>query len=193
MNHDYVIDGLAIKTGDILCTTDGGSGVPAGQVWRLIGRLIPGVIDHVAIYVGPEGRCVEAAAKLKVVTFKVRENHWDAERMKRQRGPIIDKLHGVASPLHGKALSAKEEESARTTVATYCLRQAELAKPYNLDFPNSTTEDAFYCSQLAYQAYLMVGIDLNTGRGVPNIPGTAGIIFPQEIWAGCWHKRVPGS
>ena len=32
---------------------------------------------------------------------------------------------------------------------------------------NSRTEKAFYCSQLAYKAYLKQGINLNTGKGIP--------------------------
>lgn len=188
--YEYTIEGISVKTSDIICLTDGGSSLVAGQFWRFIGKLMPGEVDHVAIYVGPEGRCVEAAAKFRVVTFNIRNNHWDAAMMKRQRGPIIDSLYGVAYPLQGKALNSKQEEEIRTTVATYCLHQAELGKPYNFDFLNSETEDAFYCSQLAYKAYLKVGIDLNTGKGIPNIPGTESIVFPQEIWAGCQHRRA---
>jgi uncharacterized protein YycO len=51
------------------------------------------------------------------------------------------------------------------------------------------TEDAFYCSQLAYKAYLKEGIDLNTGKGVPHFPGMESIVFPQEIWSGCEHEK----
>jgi len=70
------------------------------------------------------------------------------------------------------------------------LAQAEAGKPYNLNFLNSQTDDAFYCSQLAYKAYLRHDIDLNTGKGVPNFPGTGNVIFPQEIWSGCSNKKV---
>jgi uncharacterized protein YycO len=58
-------------------------------------------------------------------------------------------------------------------------------------FLDSMTEDAFYCSQLAYKAYLREGIDLNTGKGIQNFPGMESIIFPQEIWSGCKHERAP--
>lgn len=34
------------------------------------------------------------------------------------------------------------------------------------------TEDTFYCSQLAYKAYIRHGINLNTENDVPNIPFT---------------------
>jgi len=81
-----------VQTGDIICTTDGGGEIFAGQFWRLVGKLIPGEVDHIAVYVGPQGRCVEAGAKGRVIT--------------------------------------------------------------------------------------------NTGKGIPEIPGTGSIIFPQEIWSG---------
>lgn len=186
--HEYVIDGLNVRTGDILCTTVGGSAPAAGEFWRLIGMLIPGSVDHIAIYVGPEGRCVEASAKFKVLTFDVRDSLWDYRKMKRQRGPMADTLHGVAYPFRGRPLNAESEEEMRATVADYCLLQAKLRKPYNLNFLNTATEDAFYCSHLAYQAYLKVGIDLNSGKGMPNIPGTESLVAPQEIWEGCEHE-----
>jgi uncharacterized protein YycO len=73
------------------------------------------------------------------------------------------------------------------------LTQAALQKPYNINYLDSQTEDAFYCSQLAYQAYLRHGIDLNTGLSIPNLKGTESIIYPQEMWAGCFHRRPQGA
>lgn len=188
--EEYTIDRLKLKTGDIICLTDGGSNLVTGEFWRFVGKLIPGAVDHVAIYVGPGGRCVEAAAKFKVVTFDIKNNHWDSVTMKKQRGPINDKLHGIAYPLEGKGLTTIRENEIRINVAAYCLHQAEQRKPYNFDFINSKTEKAFYCSQLAYVAYLKEGIDLNSNKGIPRIPGTESIIFPQEIWEGCAHMDV---
>jgi len=69
MTYTYQIDGLPVETGDIICTSDGGGPFIDGQLWRLIGMLIPGEVDHIAIYIGPNGRCVEAGAKLHVVAF----------------------------------------------------------------------------------------------------------------------------
>jgi len=37
-----------------------------------------GDVDHVVIYVGPGGRCVEAGAKGKVITFDIIDNAWNA-------------------------------------------------------------------------------------------------------------------
>ena len=65
-------------------------------------------------------------------------------------------------------------------------------KPYNLNFLNPENEDSFYCSQLAYKAYQQIGINLNTGLTMENLPGTNAIIYPQEIWDGFSHKIVEG-
>jgi hypothetical protein len=59
-----------------------------------------------------------------------------------------------------------------------------------LNFLNPEREDAFYCSQLAYKAYQQVGIDLNTGLAMEQLPGTNGIIYPQEIWNGFSHRQA---
>ena len=193
MAYTYDIDGLTVQTGDLICTTDGGEGLVAGQIWRFIGKLLPGDVDHIAVYVGPGGRCVEAGAKLRVVEFNVKNNTWDAKTMVRQRGLLIDTLYGVAYPLADPNIPQHEELRIRASVARYCLKQAKARKPFNVNVLNSRTERAFYCSQLAYKAYLRNGIDLNTGKGLPKIPGTHSIIFPQEIWSGCRHRRPPNK
>jgi hypothetical protein len=192
MVYTYTIDGLLVRTGDVICTADGELDIMPGDFWRLLGRLLPGEVGHVAVYVGPEGRCVEAAGR-GVVTFEVEDNTWVAERMVEQRGRFIDRLYGVAYPLHGRGLSQEEEAEIRQSVANYCLAQAAANKPYNINFLNPDTEEAFYCSQLPYKAYLAHGINLNTGQGVPNLVGTSSIVFPQEIWSGCRHQKAVAS
>ncbi len=189
MIHEYEINGLMVKTGDILCTTNGGPSILDGQFWRYIGTLLPGDVDHVAVYVGPEGRCVEAGARGKVITFEVMNNRWDALKMQNQRGEAVDTLYGVARPVEGRGLSEDRKIGVREDVARYCLAQAAAGKPYNLNFLNPMTEDAFYCSQLPYLAYLKNGIDLNTGLTVPHNPATSRIVFPQDIWRGCVHEK----
>jgi len=189
MIHHYEIQGVPLRTGDLIGTSDRGDVPVAGQIWRLIGMMIPGPVDHIVVYVGPGGRCVEAGAKLRVIDFELTDGNWDAERMVRRRGPILDDFYGVAYPPAGRGLPETEEIRVRDKVARYCLRQAAAGKPYNPNFLNSRTQKAFYCSQLAYAAYLQNGIDLNTGKGIPRLPGTESIIFPQEIWSGCRHKR----
>jgi hypothetical protein len=189
MVHSFEINGLPLKTGDLICTVDEGDSILAGQFWRLVGKIIPGDVDHIAIYVGPRGRCVEAGARGRVIEFEMYSGTWDADQMMEQRG-IEDKLYGIAYPLEGRDLTEAEEETIRESIAEYCLAQVWARKPYNINFLNSSTDGAFYCSQLAYKAYTRHGIDLNTGKGVPQIPGTSSIIFPQEVWESCMHKRI---
>jgi hypothetical protein len=190
MIYSYEINGLTVETGDIICTTDGDVSSIPGHFWFLIGKLIPGDVDHVVVYVGPEGRCVEAGAKGRVITFNIKNNTWDANKMVNQRGPLIDVFYGVAYPLARSHLAPETKLKTRESVARYCLKQAKAKKPYNFDFLDSKTEKGFYCSQLAYKAYLRNGINLNTGKGVSKISGTESIIFPQEIWDGCRHTKA---
>jgi hypothetical protein len=30
-----------------------------GEFWRLVGRLVPGDVDHIAIYIGPDAHCLK--------------------------------------------------------------------------------------------------------------------------------------
>jgi hypothetical protein len=186
--HAYRIQGLEIKTGDLICTTDGGRTIGPGQFWWLVGKLIPGDVDHIAVYVGPQGRCVEAGAKGRVVAFEVPGEVWDAAAMLPCRG-FEDVLYGVAYPLAKRGLSQEQEVGIRLGVASFCLAHAAKGTSYNLNFLDSNTEKAFYCSQLAYKAYLPHGIDLNTERGVPAVPFTKSIVFPQEVWAACRARQ----
>lgn len=186
MIHTYQIEGIAVQTGDIVCTMNGKPDILPGEFWRLVGRLVPGDVDHVAIYVGPDGRCVESGSR-GVISFDVHNSSWDTEFMARKRGLLFDTFYGVAYPLGGLELSEEEELHMRMTVAQYCLSQ--VGKSYNLNFLNAETEEAFYCSQLVYKAYQQVGIDLNTGLAMEQLPGTNAIVYPQEIWGGSAHRQ----
>jgi len=185
MIYTYEIDGLPLETGDVICTMNGKPDILPGEFWRLVGRLVPGDVDHVALYVGPDGRCVEAGAR-GVITFELSEDRWDSARLIEQRGLIFDEFYGVAYPLDGMELGDEEETLIRERVADYCL--AQVGKPYNLNFLDPEKEEAFYCSQLIYKAYLPAGINLNTGLAMEMLPGTNRIIYPQEIWIGCAHR-----
>jgi Permuted papain-like amidase enzyme, YaeF/YiiX, C92 family len=188
--YTYQIEGIALQTGDIICTMNGKPDILPGEFWRLVGRLVPGDVDHVAVYVGPNGRCIEAGAH-GVIKFTVFDEQWNTERMARRRGLLFDTFYGVASPLDGLQVAHEEELEMRSRVAEYCL--AHVGKPYNLNFLNAETEDAFYCSQLAYKAYQQIGIDLNTGLAIEQLPGTNAIIYPQEIWDGFRHRAARRS
>jgi hypothetical protein len=186
MIYTYEINGLPVQTGDIICTMNGKPDILPGEFWRLVGRLVPGEVDHVAIYLGPDGRCAEAGAK-GVITFDIPNGKWDTERMALQRGLLFDTLYGIVSPLDVLGYSDDEEEHMRMAIAEYTL--AQVGKPYNLNFLNAETEDSFYCSQLAYKAYQKIGINLNTGLAMEQIPGTNQIVYPQEIWDGFSHRQ----
>ncbi len=188
MIHTYQIQGLTLQTGDIICTMNGKPDILPGEFWRLVGRLVPGEVDHIVIYLGPAGRCIESAAR-GVATFVVHDGFWDSSHSMAERGNLVDTFYGVAYPLEGRGLSPEMEQRIREDVTAFCL--AQLGKPYNLNFLNSNTDEAFYCSQLAYRAYLRCGIDLNTGLAMEALPGTNWIIYPQEIWSGCIHRMAP--
>lgn len=190
MIYTYQIEGLALQTGDIICTMNGKPDILPGEFWRLVGRLVPGDVDHVAIYTGPDGRCVEAGAR-GVIKFTVFDGKWDTERMARRRGLLFDTFYGIVSPLDAMGAAEEEEYKMRMRVAQYCL--AQVGKPYNLNFLNSESDESFYCSQLAYKAYQQIGIDLNTGLAMEQLPGTNNIIYPQEIWEGFSHRRAEGT
>ena len=187
MIHTYTIDGVPFETGDVICTMNGKPDILPGEFWRLVGRLVPGDVDHVAIFVGPDGRCVESGTR-GVIPFQLSHQRWDSAKMIAQRGLIFDEFYGAAYPLAGLELSEEEETGIREQIADYCL--AQLRKPYNLNFLDPDREDAFYCSQLIYKAYLPFGINLNTGLAMEMIPGTNQIIYPQEIWSGCAHRMA---
>ena len=190
MVYTYQIEGIALQTGDIICTMNGKPDILPGEFWRFVGRLVPGDVDHVAIYLGPSGRCVEAGAR-GVNKFTVFDGQWNTERMARRRGLLFDTFYGIVSPIDQLEVSEEEGAEMRARVAKYCL--AQVGKPYNLNFPNAEIEEAFYCSQLAYKAYQQIGVNLNTGLAMEQLPGTNTIVFPQEIWEGFSHRAARKS
>jgi hypothetical protein len=188
MIHTYLLEGIPIQTGDIICTKNGKPDILPGEFWRLIGRLVPGDVDHVAVYLGPEGRCVESGTR-GVTLYDIPNGRWDSEKMVLQRGLLLDELVGVAYPLEGRGLLPEEQDHIRLEVADFLL--AQVGKPYNLNFLEPEREDAYYCSQLVHKAYLRNGIDLNTGLSIESFPGANRIIYPQELWSGCVNRVAP--
>lgn len=187
MIDTYELCGFTLRTGDLICTQDGNQHVLFSKAYELLGLAIPGPIDHIAIYVGPGPRCIEAGP-FGVRDFELAGDRWDADAMFARR-LIADSLYGIADPTYGRDLGEREP-LIRAEVAAYCARQLEAGKPYNVNFFDSQTEDAFYCSQLIYMAYLRHGINLNSGSGVPELPGASSIIFPTEIWNACRQIRI---
>ncbi len=185
MIYTYQIENLFLQTGDIICTRNGKPDILPGEFWLLVGKLVPGDVDHVVIYLGPDGRCIEAGSR-GVNDFYMHNGIWEAEKMTAERGILVDTFYGVSYPLDGLELSEEEEIHMRTKVAEYCV--SHIGKPYNINFLNAESEKSFYCSQLAYKAYQQVGINLNTGLAMEQLPGTNKIIYPQEIWDGFEHR-----
>ena len=140
-----------------------------------------GDVEHIVVYVGPGGRCVEAGAKGMVIALDMIGSTWDSRKITEQGGVFIDRDYGVAYPLEGTGFDETQSTSIREEVAQYCLDQ--LGKPYNVNFLDSSTERAFYC-----KPYLKQGIGLNTRIGIPDIPGSETIIFPEEVWSGSVHR-----
>ncbi len=188
MIYSHSFHGLPLQTGDIICTQDGEVNSLFGRLWRAFGLLVPGEIDHCLIYLGPGGRCIESAAR-GVIVFHMPAETWDAQSLFKQR-LLLDKFIGVAYPLQDTHLPLDKERRLRQAVAAYCLEQATRSKPYNLNYLDPGRDHSFYCSQLVYKAYLSQGINLNTNRGVPAGGLLDGIVFPQEIWNACPHRRA---
>jgi uncharacterized protein YycO len=196
MIYTYTIEGVPLRTGDIICTangavTEGVMNKVAGTLYHALGMVVPGEVDHIAMYIGPGGRCVEAGAR-GVITFDVYDGRWDAQRMHAKRW-LLDTFYGIAYPLHERGLSANKEAAIREDVARFCLEQATTARPYNVNFFNPGSEAAFYCSQLAYRAYIRHGIDLDQNRGHLLIEHIGQIVFPYEIWHSCANQRVANA
>ncbi len=188
MIYSHTFDGLPLRTGDILCTQDGSPGSLFGEIWRQLGRVVPGEIDHVILYVGPDGRCIESGVK-GVIVYDMPGDHWDTRALAKER-ILQDTLVGAAYPLAERGLAPEEEARIRRGVADYCLKQAAKGRAYNINIFDLDNTCRFYCSQLIYHAYLRYDIDLNSNVGVPTALGLDRIVFPEEIWRACPTRRV---
>ena len=110
MIHTFQLHGLTLQTGDVICTMNGKPDILPGEFWRLVGRLVPGDVDHVAFYTGPGGLCVEAGSR-GVIHFEIPGALWDTEKMARERGHRF-KLATMSRPAAG--------DSVRKLPATVC-------------------------------------------------------------------------
>jgi cell wall-associated NlpC family hydrolase len=186
MIYSETMNGLAVTTGDVICTTNGTPNSLLGRAWQIVGLFVPGYIDHTILYVGPKGGCIEATAQ-GVIYFEMPQPTWAAERVAGTR-LLHDTLVGVAYPLQGHKLAPQRESAVRQQVADFC--RAQLGKPYNLNYFAPALDDAFYCSQLIYQAYAEVGIDLLQGHKTADDGDRPLVITPQMIWDGISHRAL---
>jgi hypothetical protein len=184
--HTHVFHTIPVKTGDILFTRDGEPESLFGKIWCLLGRILPGDLDHCALYLGPRVRFVESAAN-GVVVVEMQGDQWNAKPCALER-LLVDELVGIADPLAGRGLTAQEEMRVREGVVEYCLKQAAQQKSYNLDFFNPEIDGAFYCSQLIYKAYQQYRIYLHKHVGAESESPLAPIVLPQDIWNACLTK-----
>jgi hypothetical protein len=180
MIYQYKINGVPVQSGDIICTTDGKPDLLPGEFWRLIGRLLPGDVDHIVIYTGPEARFVEAGGR-GVSTFEMPGGRWASEHLLLERATLVDTFYGVVHPLKNLKPATSEEIRMREDIVEYCL--AQVGKPYNLNFFDPEREDAFYCSQLAYKAYQ------RHGKGCLSARNLGWIFSPARKISGALHLR----
>ena len=64
------------------------------------------------------------------------------------------------------------------------LPPGDLSTQLPLRVPASNPNDT------VYEQFKLIGIDLNTGLAMEQLPGTNGIIYPQEIWSGFPHRQA---
>lgn len=181
--HTHQFYGVIAKTGDILFTRDGEPGSLFGEIWKLLGNILPGDLDHAALFLGPGIRFVESAAK-GVVVVEMEGDEWDGTRYGTER-LLIDELVGVGDPTAGRGISPEREIEIRENVVAYCLHQARRQKPYNLRFFDPESDGAFYCSQLVYKAYQAKGIALHEHVGDEAESLLAPIVLPKDLWNAC--------
>lgn len=187
MIYTHNFDGVTAKTGDILFTRDGESGSLFGAIWKVLGYVLPGDLDHTALYIGPGIRFIESAAKGVVVVTMEGEN-WEGKRYGKER-LLIDELVGIGNPIAGRGISEEQEVQIRENVVGYCMAQVAEAKPYNLDFFDPETDGAFYCTQLLYKAYQSQGINLHVHQGDDSESLLAPLVLPKDVWNACLKKE----
>ena len=158
-----IIKDVKVTTGDLLFTSDA----------KLFGYTLDkgqfiGPTNHVIMYLGPDYKFIEAGPA-GVQIFNGLSLGW--YNFQSYRYGLSDKFWAVSK--------IKLTDSARKVVAQYCINQ--IGKPYNVNFLNSQTKKAFYCSQLIYWAYRKAGIDL-LPRGESLLYDKTKLIVPFELW-----------
>jgi len=189
--HRYQIHGVPVRTGDILCTRDGDSKGLIGAFWKALGSLVPGEIDHCALYIGPGARFIEADAR-GVSVLSMPGQRWNAQALFHRR-LFVDTFVGVAYPLHGLRIPPRQQGRIRLAVANYCLAQHAAGKPFNFNLLDATNPRRTYCSQLIVEAYRSVGIHLGGERGTRATPMLRHAVLPDSLWRGSPHRVAAGA
>jgi hypothetical protein len=188
--HRHRINGVPVRTGDLLCTRDGDSKGMIGAVWKAIGALVPGEIDHCALYIGPGIRFIEADAR-GVSVLSMPGHEWNAELLFRRR-LFVDTFIGVAYPLADRRIPQRQQDRIRLSVARYCLAQHASGKPFNFNLLDATNPRRTYCSQLIVEAYRSQGIQLDSKRGTGSSRALRRAVLPEALWQSGPHWVAPG-
>ncbi|PTY80002.1 hypothetical protein B5V89_03790 [Heyndrickxia sporothermodurans] len=136
-------DGSMGITGSVLITMSGGSS--SGSSW--VGGHAAIVVDQYSTIESFGNQKVASKNGVRYWTNNFRQRYPDATR------------HDVIGA------TASEKKSA------VGLAKSFLNKPYNFAFGNKTTTDKFYCSQLVWRAWQLMGYDLDYNRGKFVWPG----------------------
>jgi len=188
--HRYRIQGVPVLTGDILCTRDGDSKGLIGAFWKALGSVVPGEIDHCALYLGPGTRFIEADAR-GVSVLSMPGQRWDAEALFHRR-LFVDTFVGVAYPLHGLRIPQRQQGRVRLSIANYCLAQHAAGKAFNFNLLDATNPRRTYCSQLIIEAYRSQGIHLDGRRETRRTSILRHAVLPDALWRGSPHRVAAG-
>jgi len=191
MIHRFRINGVPVRTGDLVCTRDGDGHGLLGALWRAIGALVPGEIDHCALYIGPGIRFIEADAR-GVRLLSMPGDCWNAESLLHHR-LFVDTFAGVAYPLGGRRIPHREQDRIRLSVARYCLAQVAAGKPFNFNLLDATNPRRTYCSQLIVEAYRAQGIHLGGKRATRPQGILRCAVLPDALWLGNPHRAAAGT
>jgi len=191
MIHRHRINGVPVRTGDILCTRDGDGKGWVGALWRALGSLVPGEIDHCALYVGPGNRFIEADAR-GVSVLSMPGDCWNPEALLHHR-LFVDTFVGVAYPLDGRRIPQRQQDRIRMSVANYCLAQAASGKRFNFNLLDATNPRRTYCSQLIVEAYRTKDIHLDGKHAKKSLRTLRHVVLPESLWEGSPHCRASGT
>ena len=98
MIYEYQVNGLTLQAGDLICTADGNGANIKGQFWRLVGRLIPGNVDHIVVYVDRRGVAWRRGPKASWPASTSSSRRLGFKKDDRTEKHLIDKIYGAAYP-----------------------------------------------------------------------------------------------
>lgn len=107
------------------------------------------------------------------------KNEITIESFPRDRSPIhrdgVQRYDNRWRNYHGVLLYQPKNAGTVEYKRAAGFAEKQIGKPYNWKFFEKNRKDAYYCSQLVWQAWLSAGIDIEKGS-IPN-----GVIAPMDI------------